>query len=36
MDIMRLITQILLAGFGGKVITREELEKLSTYLKVVL
>ncbi|MDN5320778.1 MAG: hypothetical protein PWP49_1198 [Thermococcaceae archaeon] len=31
---MRPITQILLAEFGGKVITREELEKLSAYLKV--
>lgn len=31
---MRPITQILLSEFGGKVITREELGKLSTYLKV--
>ncbi|AEH25198.1 type IV toxin-antitoxin system AbiEi family antitoxin domain-containing protein [Pyrococcus yayanosii] len=31
---MRPITQILLAEFGGKVITKEDLEKLSTYLKV--
>ncbi len=34
MNIMRAITQILLAEFGGKVITKEELEKVSTYLKV--